>query len=237
MSLSNPTSENPNPSTRWMQWNGEKGNIKYFDKATETNIEVNLPITFIVLDQLATIKGWHDPSESAIYSNEVKDIRSERLLVKSFKGGQIAEGFYTEIKDKISANGGGFALNIYIAYYDADILKIGSLILKGAALGAWMEFNKINKKNLLTNAVSIESFDRGKKGSVSFTTPVFSLKKISEETLKNAVGLDIELQNYLKEYLTKKVSDKTDSKAPENIISEPTTETPWQNEIADDLPF
>lgn len=243
MSRSNNT-EIINPANRWFEWSGNKGNLKYYDKDAKINVEVSLPFTFIVLDQLATVKGWHDPSDSGIYSNEVKDTTKDPIVVKAFKGGVIAEGFYRDIKDKVKSNGGHFVANIYIAYKDKDIFYIGSIQFKGAALNSWADFSKRNRKDIMQKAVVIEGFETGQKGSVKYTTPKFGLKEISAGTQEVAIDLDKELQEYLTLYLQRKpVSEQIENKstseqsAGDLSVGEPSQETPWQNELNDDLPF
>jgi hypothetical protein len=141
MSRSNPSeNSNPNPAVRWFEWNGEKGLVRYYDKELKQNVDVGTEFRFILLDQLGSVRGWHDASDSAIYSNEVKDTRQETLIVKSFKGGTLAEGIYRDIKDRANSVGGQFVANCYIAFKHGNGLAIGSLRFKGAALGAWMEF-------------------------------------------------------------------------------------------------
>ena len=84
MSRSNPSVNAPNPAARWYEWNGETGTVRYYDKEAKKNIDVPLPFTFLLLDELACVKGWHDPSQSGIYSNEVRDTTKDKLLVKAF---------------------------------------------------------------------------------------------------------------------------------------------------------
>jgi hypothetical protein len=223
MSRSNP-SENgtPNPATRWFEWNGELGVVRYYDKETKKNIDVGSDFTFILLDQLGTVKGWHDASDSGIYSNEVKDTRQEVMLVKSFKGGTLAEGIYASIKDRIKAEGGQFVANCYIAFKNGNGgLKLGSLRFKGAALGAWMEFCKSNRADLYTKAIHIGGFTSGKKGRIEFRMPVLSTLAISADTDKAAVELDKVLQEFLRSYLKRtkrdQVEDVRKAAAPEDV--------------------
>ena len=72
----------------------------------------------MLLDQLGGVRGWHEASESGIYSNEVKDTRQDMLVVKAFKGGILAEGIYKDIKDRVNALGGQFVANCYLAFKD-----------------------------------------------------------------------------------------------------------------------
>lgn len=215
MSRSNP-SENgtPNPSTRWFEWNGEHGAIRYYDKDAKKSVDVALPFTFLLLDQLGSVRGWHDASESGVYSNEVKDTRQEVMVVKAFKGGILAEGVYKDIKDRVNTLGGSFNANCYLAYKnDAGELAIGCLRLKGAALGAWMEFSKANRSALTTKAIQIHAFTEGKKGRIVFRVPVFRAIDVTQETQQVAVGLDVELQAFLKSYLKRTKREQVESPA------------------------
>ncbi|AXH74765.1 MAG: hypothetical protein [Bacteriophage sp.] len=204
MSRSNPTNEIANPANRWFEFSGKNGVIKYYDKEKEEKMELKLPFTFIVLDTLATIKGWNDPSDSGIYSNEVRDITKDVLLVKSFKGPQIAEGFYRDIKNTIIANGGHYSSSVYIAYAYNNIFQIGNIQFKGAALNSWVEFTKANRNAIMKQAIVITGYTEGKKGAVTFKIPTFGLREISASTEETAKDLDKELQEYLNVYLSKK---------------------------------
>lgn len=205
MSRSNPTTA-ANPSTRWFKWSGADGTLKFYDKAKEKEVAVKLPFTFMFLDELATIKGWHDASGSGIFSNEVRSTQEEKLTVKAFNGGELAQGLYADIKDKVNAAGGKYTANIYIAYKDdSGELSTGCLQLKGASLGAWMEYKKAHRGDINNKAVSITGSKDGKKGSVKFKTPEFSTVEITAETNAKCLDLDRSLQEYLSSYLTKKV--------------------------------
>lgn len=205
MSRSNPTDNSPNPAKRWFEWDGSTGNVRYYDKAEKTTVVVPKGFTFMLLDQLATVKGWHDESESGIYANEVKDTRSEPLVVKAFSLKEpIAEGFYKAIRDCVIVAGGHFTANCYIAFKNGnDELDIGSLQFKGAALSAWMEFSKEHRSELFDKAVRIDGADEGKKGKITFYTPRFTLITASQEGNQQALELDKQLQEYLKGYFSR----------------------------------
>lgn len=205
MSRSNPTESSNHPCTRWHEYDGANGNVRYYDRDTKQNVPVPDGFRFILLDELAVIKGWHDASESGITSNEVKRIDRDPLTVKAFKGGVLAEGFYSKIRDRIVNLGGHYTANLYIAFKPSadQPLSIGSLQLKGAALGAWMEFAKKNRSEIYKKSIVIRGSKEGKKGKVVFQTPVFHLGEISPETDAQAMGLDKTLQEYLKGYFDK----------------------------------
>lgn len=252
MSLSNPHEKGqPNPSTRWFEWNGEQGAIRYYDKELKQTIGVPLPFTFILLDELGAVKGWHDPSASGIYSNEVKDTRQDTLVVRAFKGGTLVEGLYRDIKDRVNSLGGSFTTNCYIAFKnDNDVLSIGALHFKGASLASWMEFRKQCRSEFYKKAVTIEAFTEGKKGRIVYRVPKFTMTDISPETMAIAVELDKALQEFLKGYLARNKKDQTEmaSQVQKDIRAEeferndsidnmPPAQLPHDAFMSEDIPF
>jgi hypothetical protein len=244
LSRSNPSENtNPNPSTRWFEWNGEHGLIRYYDKETKKNIDVGSDFTFILLDQLGSVRGWHDASDSGIYSNEVKDTRQEVLVVKSFKGGTLAEGIYKDIKDRVNSVGGQFVANCYIAFKLDKTLAIGSLRLKGAALGSWMEFTKANRADLYKKAVKIHGFTEGKKGRITFRMPVLTLADISPTTDAQAIALDATLQEFFASYFQRtkreqvEVHDNHQDDSADGDAPYDDTDAPITDLTDDDIPF
>lgn len=262
MSRSNPTDATRNPSARWFEFasGADGGFVRYYDKDTEKNIglgdaETGGKFTFILLDELATVKGWHDPSESGIFANEVRDTRQDTLVVRSFKGGELASGLYAGIKDRIVAVGGHFVASCYIAFKDDAGLRIGNIRFKGAALGEWMEFKKQcpskkdaagkNVKAFYVDAVKIEGFEQMKKGGTTFRVPKFALASISEETSKQAIALDTELQAFLSDYLRRPRAEASTAtakaEAPQEVHQEPAKPAGSGNkhfdDMEDDIPF
>ena len=243
MSRSNPQEHLSNPAVRWFEWNGEKGLVRYYDKDAKQNVDIPLPFTFILLDELASVRGWHDPSQSGIYSNEVRDTTQELLLVKSFKGGIIAEGKYKDIKLVVNNAGGAYVASCYIACKGTDgQYYIGSIRMKGAALGAWMEFRKANRADIYKKAIKISGFTEGKKGKVVYRMPEFALNSVSADAEAMAVKLDRELQEFLCGYLKKNKRDQADAVA--HHVSDEDVAGAWQDNpeavaaiTEDDIPF
>jgi hypothetical protein len=260
MSRSNPTEGARSPSTRWFSFASgiDGGFVRYYDKDAEKNInlgdaENGGKFLFILLDELATVQGWHDPSESGIFANEVRDTRQETLVVRCFKGGELASGLYANIKDRIVAVGGHFVSSCYIAYKDeADALKIGNIRFKGASLSAWMDFKKQcptkkdaagkSIKAYYMDAVKIIGFDQQKKGGTTFRVPQFSLAPLSDATNEIAIGLDAELQAYLSDYLKRPKAEAATVTAKSEAPDEPHQEPPPPrkrhfDDMDDDIPF
>lgn len=221
MSRSNPTESNPNPCTRWFEYAGgnDGGFIRYYDKQAEQQIAVGDGFTFLLLDELATVKGWHDPSDSAIFANEVRDTRQDVLVVKAFKGGELASGLYAQVRDRVGNFGGHFVASCYIAYKGADGYMLGNLAFKGSALKTWMDFKKAcgtkdGRRAYYLDAIRIEGFTEGKKGSIVYRTPKFKLVPASDEANNEAIRLDTELQEYLNAYLRRAKVEQVETAAP-----------------------
>lgn len=190
-----------NPATKWFEWDSDKSTIKYYDKEDKKHIHHKLPFTFLVLDQTATITGYNEQSQSGIYSNEVKSTKNDKLNVKAFKGGVLGNGLYADIKDAVKSQGGKFTSNVYIAYKEGKQYALGCIQFKGASLQAWSDFSKNHRGAIMTKAIEIASFDKGKKGKVEYTTPSFTLRDASEEANDKAVEMDKQLQDYFTQYM------------------------------------
>ena len=190
-----------NPAGKFFEWKSNEKTFVYYDKETKTNVSIPLPFKFLVLDELHTIKGWNDATESGIYSNEVKFISRDEMIVKPFKGNEIARGLYKDIKEKAKSAGGHYVKSIYIMLEDGSI---ANLQLKGAACQAWGDFTAKSKSRLVDEWVSVVGFDEAKKGSVKYTTPIFgylcSLDGAESDLADEAFNT---LEAYLKTYLAK----------------------------------
>lgn len=217
MSRSTRHEDAPNPAKRWFEWNGEHGRLRYYDKDQKKEIDISVvpphkAFTFLMLNEVFGITGFHKPSKSGIWSNEVTDTRQFDLVVKSRKEGILAEGRYREIKDRVARVGGHFTSNLYIAFKGEDgQLVIGSLRLRGAALGVWMDFRKANRSTLYDKAVSINGFKEDSSGNITFRVPIFAIKDTTAETDKAALELDKQLRTWLDAYLKRNTRDQVDA--------------------------
>lgn len=184
-----------NPAKRFLEL--RNGGISYYDKSTQENVAVETPFEFIVLDQLATIKGWSDADESGYWSNEVRSVGRDSLTVRTSKGAKET-GLWRDIKGSANVAGARYHASIYIAHQSTDGMAIANLSLKGAALNAWIEFTQKNRVS--SNKVVLSEWADGKKGAVTYKIPVFEAVEMTEAEKSEAVKLDKELQNYLNEY-------------------------------------
>jgi len=245
MSLSNPT-VSANPASKFIHFKGDVGKWFYWDKQKEENIEVPLPISFIILDELSTIKGWSEVHKSNIYSNEIHHL-NETLIVRTFKGGAMIKGWYAEIKNDIKAIGGKYVKSIYAMVYDENgDTDLVNFQLSGAAFSAYLDV-KIKPNN---QAVGImEETEKAKKGSVEYLMPVFKPLEMDEGLRQQAIEMDIELQEYLKSYKVMKENEvvekaevsENDTLSPgemeEEFKQKDEKDPDYKKEDENDLPF
>lgn len=198
MSRSNPTPTNP--AKRFFSWKGSTGKLVYWDKEKEAEVEVKLPFSFFVLDQLATVTGFCEPDGSSYWSNEVRSVAKEELTVRTSNGTK-AIGLYKDLAD-VRSKGAKYAKSIYIAYMDTQNgeLTIGNIKASGAALTAWIEFS--NNHIVMNGKVSITGSTQEKKGATTYFVPTFEWSHSEKEEDEIAITLDKELQIYLSQYLT-----------------------------------
>lgn len=247
MSRSNNT-EISNPANIFVEWSGSKACLKYFDKTKGTKGEdvfIMLPFRFLVLDKLSTVKGFSDDDQSGYWSNEVRNVTTDGLTVRTKKG-IVFSGLYKNMK----LNGASYSQSVYIAYMnEKGELTIGNFQIYGAAIGAWIDFCK--GKDIYKYAVTITGSVEAKKGTNVYYVPVFSgTTDIKPETEAKAIELDKQLQEYLDAYFKRNGAEKheeqhvapeevmTDKqkKAAEDFVDEPSTYS-GVDEAADDLPF
>lgn len=185
-----------NPALRYMKV--KNGAVSYYDKESQENVTVPTPLEFIVLDQLATIKGlvWCRWIWLLVQRSSPSRWRhTYGSYVKGYESPRCTQG---DIKADPNVAGAKYHTSIYVATKGRDSLEINNLSLTGAALNAWIEFTQKHRIN--TNKVVLASWADAKKGSVSYKVPVFEAVPMGEAEKDEAVELDKQLQTYLNEY-------------------------------------
>lgn len=215
MSRSNPSEDvkTKNPAARFYDWSGSEGHFTYYDKEAKKKIPVKLPFTFLPICKAVTLKGYNDDSKTSFWSNEVKDISKDIMHLQSVTnvGGNKkivteAIGLYKDIKTKIDALGVSYVESLYIGVKGASGLELCNLQIKGAALKPW--FDVTSKSNVFELAIKVAGSTDKKKGAVKYKEPIFTvITKVSEEMNKQAVALDLDLQEYLKAYYAKNAEE------------------------------
>lgn len=189
-----------NPSVRFYEWSGSRGELSYWDKEKQERIPVKLPFKFIVLDELHTITGYSDADQSGYWSNEVKDLRHD-LTVRTKRGVKYV-GTYKDGKGiKQVPSDSKYAKSVYIAQKLGDEWVLANLKLSGVALTAWIELNGKHKTE--GNITALVGSTDGKKGATEFKIPTFEYGGApTGDILEIATDLDRQLQDYLDVYLT-----------------------------------
>ncbi len=236
MSRSNPEVKPVNPATKFLKWNGDTGGFQYYDKEAinpqdaskkGANIQVPLPFTFIVLDQLITIKGFSDTNQSGFWSNEIPKKRSKQdILVVRDKKGIVCEGLYEVIKGK--ETGMKYCESVYVACLNnSKQLEIWNIQMVGACVSAWIGFENgerddkgkliSSKHDVMKGAIIVAGMKEGKKGKTVYQIPVFTQRDIKPETEEKVLELDKKLQEYLKEYFAYNSSLPAESEKTETV--------------------
>lgn len=228
MSFSQPTKVE-NPALHFYEW--RNGQLSRYDKEKKENIAVKLPFQFVVLDELTTVTGFHEPSNSGIFSNEIKHMDRQTLRVRAFKGGDIATGLYANIKDTIKANGGRYTRSVYIAERIGTDFVISHIKFTGAAFSAWLDFTR--EHNVEQGIVKLSGSVEGKKGATVFQIPTFEYEKLEAGTHPDIITactkLDVDLQAYLTRYMDTSQLEQDDSvHTDEDIDYSDTKATPEQ---------
>ena len=89
---------NQNPTSKFLEWKSKHKSFSYYNKEIKDNVLVKMPLTFLVLEEYHTIKGFSDQDQTGIYSNEVLQIGTQEMEVKTFKGRLIAKVFTKTLK-------------------------------------------------------------------------------------------------------------------------------------------
>ncbi len=222
MSISNNT-EIKSPAKKFITWNGEKGGFKFYDKENKVNVDVPLPVTFIVMDTLHCIKGFNKEENNGYYSNEIRDFKKETLNVRCGKH-TFAEGLYHEVLPKCP--GAKYSQSVYALMKEGESWIINNFQLIGASVGPWITFCKSH--DIYKIAVQCNGMEHGKTGKVEFEMPIFKAIPVSDATRNIAIEKDKELQTYLTAYFLRQGAVE---KIPASIIEEHNVETPHKSEV------
>ena len=194
---------NQNPTSKFMEWKSNDKSFSYYNKEIKDNVLVKMPLTFLVLEEYSTVKGYSDQHKTGIYSNEVLDTDDEEMEVKTYKGRLIAKGLYKDIKGVVKTAGGNYFKSIYAVTKDGELVNLS---FKGAAVSKWSNLTEKGAwKRLKDEWVTVEDVEKHKKGTVEYTTPNFKFNTSLSETEFNMVAeKGTELKEWLGRYFSKK---------------------------------
>lgn len=226
MSRSVPDTTLQNPATRFFDFAGGEGTVQYYDREKKVNINVELPFSFLVLDEVMTVGGGYDDGDNFIgyYSNAIRsrDAKVRPLTVKSSVNGKSRTEMTATWADiKGSLTGAKYIKGLYIAYYNNEKqLEVGYLKMKGAALMPWVELTQ--HKDIYKGVFSITGKVPKKKGTNDYFAPEFSYsEKLKPETEAKALELDGIVQTYLTAYFAQTIAPNQQSSFPTHAGSAP----------------
>jgi len=210
--LNRPEQKSTNPTSKFMEWKSNNKSFSFYDIADKQNVEVKLPLTFLVLEEYHTIKGFSDSDQTGIYANEILQISAEEFEVKTFKGRVIAKGVYSDIKQVVNSAGGNYNKSIYAVTKEGDLINIS---FKGAAVSKWSQFTEKGAwKRLKDEWVTIEDAEDHKKGMVAYATPNFKFNtSLTDYEFKIVETKANELESYMDGYLAKDEATKVEEPA------------------------
>jgi hypothetical protein len=227
-----------NPCEMYAEWSSPEKSFVYYNKEEKKNYSIKNGTKFLVLKETVTVRGWNDAASSGIYANEVEKTTETPLKVKMFSGPVIAHGLYADIKDTIKAQGGKFTKNVYCMTEGGKLICIQ---IKGAALGAWMDFTQKTRNRLADEWVQVSGTVDGKKGAIAFTMPEFAfVSSLSSEHDKQAEAMYTELKSYFASrsiQTTEDVDEAPPEVMPVNTTAAGQEEVDFTDPENDDLPF
>lgn len=229
----------PSPVVRYYEWKSDQKKFGYYDKTKGENIFV-LPLKVAILTTRACVRGWHDSTESSIFSNEVKNSGQETMNVYSSKPDKsgntlIATGLYRDIKANLG--GGHYEKSVYAYEQGVGIVKLN---FKGAALMAYSTFEKDAGKKTFDFLLEVKRFTEGKKGKVTYSTPVFELGSAIDTELDKEVNEAFDkVEEYFNSKTRKNDDQEEDLGLPTSMGGQPSYSTSNEPEPveADGLPF
>jgi len=190
------TKEDDAPDGYWAYWDKkEKKQVVVEDKYLEKIIIIDI--------DLFTIVGFNESTRRGIYSNEVRTVE-DKLTVK-YGGKQkdtLAVGSYSQIKEKIKAQGGKYARSAYVMLplLNNELVNIQ---LAGGAFSEWMEdVESLDQDTLLNKYIGYTGYEKRKKGKNIYYVPKFKEgKSIPEDKQEIALAKYNLLGKYLETYL------------------------------------
>lgn len=167
----------------------------YYDKDSRQEVIVPTPFKFIVLDVLNVIGGFHKQSRSGVFSNEVRNLKEEKLVVRN-REGVLLEGLYADFRDRMQSKGAKFGNSIYLSYQENGEWKLGNLNVVGAGFSSWVDFKK-NRYLDSDPGAGIAEWTPETNGDTEYFAPVFKSWQVPAADLSVAAELDKTLQAYL----------------------------------------
>lgn len=231
------------PVTKYIDWSGDVGGFKYYDKENKKNVFLPKKFQFIPIEERSTVKGFYERTNSGIYANEVYSLKDQPLSVKSFKGGEIATGLWRDIADTVNSAGGKFCNSVYGLLLSKDGNELVNFQFYGSAIGSWID-SGIKSKDQVIVTVSTNP-TKQKKGKTEYYVPTFEKKPVgdNEQLREECVEAYAKVSEYLSQYDTLQKEDTPNPSTDDGGSRFDSVPLPTDNDELslvdeeDDLPF
>lgn len=234
MSRSNPYQKTPHPCRKWLEWAGDTGNFKVYNKETKKSEAVEVR-KILVLDTLHCITGFDLIRKMGYNSNEVKDLSKEPLYLKDGNKDLQVKGLWADIKEALP-KGAKYTASVY-ALIDGELANIK---MKGSTLNTWIE--TIKSVNVEEVGVLLTGNEQKKNGSTTYFVPTFDIFTPTEEENQQAIEADKVLQSYFSSKKDQHPAADDDDDEPQSAESQTVAESQpkiieTDEQESDDLPF
>lgn len=241
MSLSNPRKQSP--VEKYIEWSGSEGKFFYYDREEKKKVFYHEPIYIIVLDQLSCITGFSDERQCGYFSNEVRSVVKEPLIVRYNKNAKIAdEGFYKDIKSSLP--GANYTKSVYAAKVTKEGIECVNIKFSGSAIGPFIDAKVDDGGAIIILSPSTEEL---RKGTTVYFAPKIRKSQKRDDIIEKCIQMDRDLQEYFEgrqqqpEGKTYEPVQEENSEQPADIYEgmEPVNETQPEDNFddLDDLPF
>lgn len=207
-----------NPANLRLTWSSAESSFKCYDCTTQIKSLLN-NVEFAILEESTSVCGFHEAQNLGIFSNEVKNLKTQALSVRT-KNGVIIEGYYADIKDKWG-KGPAFCKNVYVQLKSGEI---ASIQLSGAALKAYFDFREANRGKITKNWIGLSGVNALKKGSVSYNVPIFDKKALISAKEDVSLNANYEIVNNYLKAIVDDAPPMTETGALDKIIAKASTE-------------
>lgn len=216
----------PNPARLFLEWKAGDGVFEYYDRELQDKIRIDQPIRFVLLDSLATCRGWDSQNGAALVGTEVRNPATDKITLRSYytengekKSQKLIEGLWkTEIKDKYPVD---YCQSLYATLEMGDDLMLANIRVGRSGLS---DLIKAKLKAIDSFLITFSRGEKQKNGAANW----HSLKIAKETTLpegweEQATHHYKELQNYLNQYLAPRQSEEPpevelDEAIPDGIV-------------------
>lgn len=206
MGRSTPSTWVPNPAKITVEYSGEHGVFRVYDKENKERIDLDVPFKFAWVETMVMLSGFSEKFGRRVTSNELDraKARTEPFDIFMFeeKNGKmersvVLSGPYKEIKDEARSIGATYAFAVYAVavgnngpIMDGDIIRI---VMGGSCRNAWIDASPERWQG----GVAFIDTVRKKKGRTEYLEPVFEMFMPDGSVIDDAIAADKLVQAWI----------------------------------------